>query len=75
MGLKLKKKNMEDEINVERENVAAAINCDESVRFSQVTAVANRWIFDFWFVSLCRRFKEGQFDEFNETLSTFQGKL
>uniref|UniRef100_A0AAQ4NNN9 Uncharacterized protein n=1 Tax=Gasterosteus aculeatus aculeatus TaxID=481459 RepID=A0AAQ4NNN9_GASAC len=51
----------------ERENVAAAINCDESVRFSQVTAVANRWIFDFWFVSLCRRFKDGQFDEFNET--------
>nr|XP_040023577.1 telomeric repeat-binding factor 1 [Gasterosteus aculeatus aculeatus] len=72
MGLKLKKKNMEDDINVERENVAAAINCDESVRFSQVTAVANRWIFDFWFVSLCRRFKDGQFDEFNETLSTFQ---
>ncbi|XP_037312398.1 telomeric repeat-binding factor 1 [Pungitius pungitius] len=72
MNLKIKTQNMEDEINFERENATAAIRCDESVNFSQVTSVANRWIFDFLFVSLCRRFKEDQFDEFNETLSTFR---
>ncbi|KAM8823272.1 telomeric repeat-binding factor 1 [Spinachia spinachia] len=53
-------------------NATAVIDPDESVPFAQVTAVANRWIFDFLFVSLCRRFRENQFDEFNDTLSTFQ---
>ncbi|XP_008297590.1 telomeric repeat-binding factor 1 [Stegastes partitus] len=42
---------------------------DEDVNFSQVTTVATGWMLDFMFVSLCRRFKEGKLDEFNETLS------
>ncbi|MEQ2279062.1 hypothetical protein AMECASPLE_005680 [Ameca splendens] len=45
---------------------------DENVDFTHVTAVASRWMLDFTFVSLCRSFKEGNFDEFNETLSAFQ---
>lgn len=48
---------------------------DESVSFSHVSAVVTGWTLDFMFVSLCRRFKEGGLDEFNETLSAFEGKL
>ncbi|KAM3593876.1 uncharacterized protein V6R79_024246 [Siganus canaliculatus] len=44
----------------------------ESVSFSRASAVANSWMFDFLFLSLCRRFKEGKLDEFNETLSAFE---
>ncbi|XP_054478666.1 telomeric repeat-binding factor 1 isoform X2 [Anoplopoma fimbria] len=54
---------------------ATAVRDSGSVSFSQVTGVASQWILDFMFVSLCRRFKEGEFDEFNETLSTFQGSV
>lgn len=52
--------------------VSDADNIDGSVSFSRVSAVATGWMMDFTFVSLCRRFKEGKLDEFNETLSTFQ---
>lgn len=48
---------------------------DESVSFPRVTAVVTGWTLDFMFVSLCRHFKEGELDEFNETLSAFEGKL
>lgn len=48
---------------------------DKSVNFSHVTAVVTGWTLDFTFVSLCRRYKEGKLDEFNETLSAFEGKL
>ncbi|XP_078136385.1 telomeric repeat-binding factor 1 [Sander vitreus] len=61
---------MEPEINNKTATVASYI--DGSVRFSHVTAVATGWMLDFMFVSLCRRFKEGKFDEFNEALLTFQ---
>ncbi|XP_063339517.1 telomeric repeat-binding factor 1 [Pelmatolapia mariae] len=49
-----------------------ANNHDEGVSFSHITAVATGWMSDFMFLSLCRRFKEGKRDEFNETLSAFQ---
>ncbi|XP_073344730.1 telomeric repeat-binding factor 1 [Pagrus major] len=45
---------------------------DESVIFSHVTAVVTGWTLDFMFVSLCRSFKEGKLEEFNETLSAFE---
>ncbi|GAA6217388.1 telomeric repeat-binding factor 1 [Lates japonicus] len=45
---------------------------DESASFSHVTTVATGWMLDFLFVSLCRRFKEGKLDEFNEMLSAFE---
>ncbi|KAM3860721.1 telomeric repeat-binding factor 1 [Diretmus argenteus] len=45
------------------------------VDFSHVEAVANGWMLDFWFVSLCRYFKEDKLDEFNETLSTFEDRV
>uniref|UniRef100_UPI003AAA7D48 telomeric repeat-binding factor 1 n=1 Tax=Centroberyx gerrardi TaxID=166262 RepID=UPI003AAA7D48 len=45
---------------------------DKTVKFSHITAVATGWMLDFSFVSLCRHFKEGEVDEFTETLSTFQ---
>ncbi|XP_031138016.1 telomeric repeat-binding factor 1 isoform X2 [Sander lucioperca] len=61
---------MEPEINNKTATVASYI--DGSVRFPHVTAVATGWMLDFMFVSLCRRFKEGKFDEFNEALLTFQ---
>ena len=55
-------------------SATAESNMEESVSFERVHAVAAGWMLDFLFVSLCRRFKEGNFDEFNETLTTFQGK-
>ncbi|XP_041817359.1 telomeric repeat-binding factor 1 isoform X2 [Chelmon rostratus] len=45
---------------------------DGSVSFSRVTDVVTRWTLDFMFVRLCRHFKEGKLDEFNETLSTLE---
>ncbi|XP_070783997.1 telomeric repeat-binding factor 1 [Enoplosus armatus] len=61
---------MGPEIN--NESATDASCTDDSVSFSRVTAVATGWMFDFMFLSLCRRFKEGKLDEFNETLSTFE---
>lgn len=46
-----------------------------NVNFNRISAVAEEWMLDFLFVSLCRRFKEGKLDEFNGTLQTFQGKI
>lgn len=46
----------------------------EGVSFSQVSAVVTRWTLDFLFASLCRSFKEGRLDEFDQILSTFEGK-
>lgn len=64
---------MEPEFN--NKTATDARNIDGSVSFPHVTALATGWMLDFLFVSLCRRFKEGKFDEFSETLSVFQGKL
>lgn len=50
------------------------MDMDESYSFLQVSAVVTGWTVDFMFVSLLRRFKEGKLDEFNETLSTLDGK-
>ncbi|XP_029955475.1 telomeric repeat-binding factor 1 [Salarias fasciatus] len=44
----------------------------ENVSFSQVSAVATGWMFDFMFVSLCRHFKEEKYEDFNELISTLQ---
>ncbi|KAK1885108.1 Telomeric repeat-binding factor 1 [Dissostichus eleginoides] len=40
--------------------------------FSRVRAVTTGWIVDFMFLSLCRRFKEGKFEEFNEIIQTLE---
>ncbi|XP_072234867.1 telomeric repeat-binding factor 1 [Leuresthes tenuis] len=56
----------------ENESSADADSTKESISFSHVTTVATEWMLDFMFVSLCRRFKEGKLDEFNETLKTFE---
>uniref|UniRef100_A0AAZ3PY78 Telomeric repeat-binding factor n=1 Tax=Oncorhynchus tshawytscha TaxID=74940 RepID=A0AAZ3PY78_ONCTS len=45
---------------------------DENVCFSDVTTVVKRWMIDFSFVSLCQFFKEGKFEEFNQTISTLE---
>ncbi|XP_075906466.1 telomeric repeat-binding factor 1 [Nelusetta ayraudi] len=45
---------------------------DEGVSFYQVSTVVTRWNVDFLFVSLCRCFKEGKLDEFDQTLSAFE---
>ncbi|KAM7369956.1 hypothetical protein PAMP_011244 [Pampus punctatissimus] len=60
---------MEVELN---NKTATPSNTDGSVQFSHVTAVATGWMLDFMFVSLCRRFKEGKLDGFNETLSVIE---
>ncbi|XP_017261839.1 telomeric repeat-binding factor 1 [Kryptolebias marmoratus] len=60
------------ESDVETRSSSKSENTDESVSFSRVTAVATEWMVDFLFVSLCRRFQEGNLDEFNETLSVLQ---
>ena len=65
--------NMEPEIH--NESATDASDGDESVSFSQVTAVVTGWTLDFMFVSLCRSFREGKLEEFNETLSAFEGEF
>ncbi|XP_051266306.1 telomeric repeat-binding factor 1 [Dicentrarchus labrax] len=57
---------------IDNKSATDASYIDESVSFPHVTAVATGWTLDFMFVSLCRHFKEGKHDEFNETLSTFE---
>lgn len=49
-----------------------ASNVDQSVRFEHVSAVATGWMLDFMFLRLCRHFKEGKLDEFNDTLSVVE---
>lgn len=44
-----------------------------STRLSSVTTLVTGWTLDFMFISLCRHFKEGNLDKFNETLSAFEG--
>ncbi|XP_070708992.1 telomeric repeat-binding factor 1 [Pempheris klunzingeri] len=60
------------ESETENKSAADASYKDESVPFSHITAVATGWMFDFAFVSLCRHFKEGKLDAFNETLSNVE---
>ncbi|CAL8311464.1 unnamed protein product [Merluccius merluccius] len=45
---------------------------DESVDFARVTAIANKWMLDFTFTTLCRRFKGGEVDAFNRALNTLE---
>lgn len=63
---------MEPEIKCE--DAVGGADMDEGVSFSQVSTVVTRWNVDFLFVSLCRCFKEGKLDEFDQTLSAFEGK-
>lgn len=46
-----------------------------SMLFSSVTTLVTGWTLDFMFISLCRHFKKGNFDKFNETLEAFEGML
>ncbi|XP_054620941.1 telomeric repeat-binding factor 1 [Dunckerocampus dactyliophorus] len=39
--------------------------------FNQATLVASKWILDFLFVSVCRRFKEGSYDAFQDAICTY----
>lgn len=48
---------------------------NRSMRFSSVTTVVTGWTLDFMFISLCRYFKKGNLDKFNETLAAFEGML
>lgn len=63
---------MEPEIKCE--DAVDGADMDEGVSFYQVSTVVTRWNLDFLFASLCRRFKEGKLDEFDQTLSVFEGK-
>uniref|UniRef100_A0A096LPN5 Telomeric repeat-binding factor n=1 Tax=Poecilia formosa TaxID=48698 RepID=A0A096LPN5_POEFO len=60
------------ECELKQDLASEASSTDNSVSFPDVTAVASGWMLDFMFVSLCRSFKEGNFDAFNETLSVFE---
>ncbi len=64
---------MEPELNNKSATDASYIDGEDS--FSHVTAVAAGWMLDFMFVSLCRRFKEGKLEEFNDTLTTLESKF
>lgn len=44
-----------------------------SQSFSSVSSLVTGWTLDFMFISLCRYFKEGNLDKFNEILATFEG--
>uniref|UniRef100_A0A672JJ47 Uncharacterized protein n=1 Tax=Salarias fasciatus TaxID=181472 RepID=A0A672JJ47_SALFA len=61
--------NMEEE--EDKETLSGEVSL-ENVSFSQVSAVATGWMFDFMFVSLCRHFKEEKYEDFNELISTLQ---
>ncbi|XP_061614738.1 telomeric repeat-binding factor 1 isoform X1 [Phyllopteryx taeniolatus] len=45
---------------------------EEVYNTSQLTDVASKWILDFLFVDICRRFKEGIYDTFNDAISTYE---
>ncbi|XP_013857782.1 telomeric repeat-binding factor 1 isoform X1 [Austrofundulus limnaeus] len=57
---------------MESEVAASEGENTEDASFSDVSALVAGWMFDFMFVSLCRRFKEGELDEYNETLSVLE---
>lgn len=69
---------MRESIAMEPDNNCEAVeesaDMDEGVRFTEVSKVVTRWTLDFLFASLCRLFKEGKLDEFDQTLSTLEGK-
>lgn len=54
--------------------ISEAEKTEEPVSFSRVSTVATEWMLDFLFISLCRRFKEGNLDEFSNTLSVVEGE-
>lgn len=49
------------------------MDANGSPSFSSVSSLVSGWTLDFMFISLCRYFKEGNLDKFNEILSTFEG--
>lgn len=49
------------------------MDVNKSQTFSNVHTLVTEWTLDFMFISLCRYFKEGNLDKFNEILSTFEG--
>ncbi|XP_010884274.1 telomeric repeat-binding factor 1 [Esox lucius] len=48
---------------------------DSCVPFSDVAVIAKRWMIDFTFLSLCKFFKEQNFKEFNQAISTLEAIL
>ncbi|CAG5895901.1 unnamed protein product [Menidia menidia] len=54
------------------ESSSDAESTNKSVNFSHVNTVATGWMLDFMFVGLCRRFRDGKLEEFNETLKIFE---
>lgn len=49
------------------------MDANGSQSFSSVSSLVTEWTLDFMFISLCRYFKEGNLDKFNEILATFEG--
>lgn len=64
----------EEEIKTNFGNMNAKKKTDEK-SFSGVTTLVTEWTLDFMFISLCRHFKNGNLEKFNETLSAFEGML
>lgn len=80
-----KEKKIQTTISKERESIAMepenkcediedGADMDEGVTFYEVSKVVTGWALDFLFASLCRLFKEGKLDEFDQTLLTLEGK-
>lgn len=57
------------------EQASEASMREEKVGFQQVVAVASEWMSDFMFLKLCRSFRDGNLEEFNEALPVFEGKF
>ncbi|XP_037096573.1 telomeric repeat-binding factor 1 isoform X2 [Syngnathus acus] len=49
-------------------NTTSSDDCNSS----QVTAVVSKWVVDFLFNTICRRFKERSHDAFNDAISTYE---
>ncbi|XP_077365145.1 telomeric repeat-binding factor 1 [Festucalex cinctus] len=45
---------------------------EEDYNTSQLTVVASKWILDFFFAAICRRFKERNLDAFSDAVSTYE---
>ncbi|XP_024135616.1 telomeric repeat-binding factor 1 isoform X2 [Oryzias melastigma] len=54
------------------EQASEASMREEKVGFQQVVAVASEWMSDFMFLKLCRSFRDGNLEEFNEALPVFE---
>nr|XP_057916157.1 telomeric repeat-binding factor 1 isoform X2 [Doryrhamphus excisus] len=53
-------------------NRKRALMTEDDECFNQASLVASKWILDYLFVNVCRRFKAGNYEAFKDAVSTYQ---